>query len=255
MAPKRNTPLPADRPYHGFTLIELLVVIAIIAVLAALAIPITGSVLDNAGNTSDMSNLREIGTAISLFATENGRLPNASFNAATGERSSGSNPRNSFMDSVERSLPRDAAFNENSIYNWQRRSLWFSKRFAKKPDGKSIPNGQHYWGIAWGMNPFLYYNRSSANMNNFKGNLLKAPNLSKLVLVGEKNRNGGHDFRPDEEPSFEDDVETSYRISRNGKAYYLFADYHIEMIEGDQSLSAHPEYGSYDPTNRLYYKW
>jgi hypothetical protein len=46
------------------------------------------------------------------------------------------------------------------------------------------------------MNSHLYYNSGSANMNNFKGYLMRAPNLSKLVLVGEKNRAGGHDFIP-----------------------------------------------------------
>jgi hypothetical protein len=159
------------------------------------------------------------------------------------------------MESVDRGLAPDSKFSSTSIYNWPRRSLWFSKRFAKKPDGATIPAGQYYYGIAWGMNPFLYFNRGSANMNNFNGHIFRVPNLSKLVLVGEKNRNGGHDFRPDKSPSFERDVETEYRISRNGKAYYLFGDYHIESIEGDQSLSAHPEYGSYDPNGRMYYKW
>ena len=56
-------------------------------------------------------------------------------------------------------------------------------------------------------------------------------------------------------PDTNNNVKTYYRVSRDGKAYYLFGDYHIELIEGDQSVIAHPEYKTYNPTNRLYYAW
>ena len=233
-------------------MIELLVVIAIIAVLAAIAVPVISGMSARGADAADVGHLRQIGTAIGQFAADNNnRWPNAKVPVPGVEPSRGG----SFMESVERGLGPDEDYEPASLFNWRMRSLWFSKAYAKMPAGQSIPKGQYYYGIAWGMNPFLYYNRGSVNMNQFNGHILRVPNLAKLVLVGEKNRNGGHDFRPDKEPSFERDVETEYRISRNGKAYYLFGDYHIESIEGDQSLSAHPEYGSYDPDGRLYYKW
>ena len=236
---------------QAFTLIELLVVIAIIAVLAAIAVPVISGMSARGADAADVGHLRQIGTAIGQFAADNNnRWPNAKV-PVPGDKSN----RGSFMESVERALGPGEDFNPGSIYNWRMRPLWFSKAYAKMPEGKSIPKGQYYYGLAWGMNPFLYYNRGSANMNQFNGHILRVPNLAKLVLVGEKNRDGGHDFRPYKTPSFERDVDTEYRISRNGKAYYLFGDYHIESIEGDQSLSAHPEYGSYDPDGRLYYKW
>ena len=44
---------------------------------------------------------------------------------------------------------------------------------------------------------------------------------------------------------FEDNVETRYRVSRPGKtALYLFADYHIEALQGDrgyQYYESHPD--------------
>lgn len=245
----------------GFTLIELLVVTAIIAILATLAIPVVSGMLDRGADAADMSNLRQIGTAIGQFAAENaGRIPN-NVVPISGASAPDGTPRASFMESVDRYFPPDAKFAKGSIYNWQRRPIWYSKRFAKMPKGKNYnANSQYYWGIAWGMNTHLYYNSGSPNMNNFKGYLARIPDLSKLVLVGEKNRSGGHDFIPSQAPVFERDVEAQYRISRGSggeknKAYYLFADYHIESIPGDQSSKTHPEYNSYNPNNRLYYRW
>lgn len=60
----------------GFTIIELLVVIAIMAILAAILIPTAQSALENGRRAACRSNLRQIGAAFFLFATENnGWLP------------------------------------------------------------------------------------------------------------------------------------------------------------------------------------
>ncbi len=57
---------------RGFTLIELLVVITIIAVLAGLIFSATASVRRNAQQTQCASNLRQIGIAMNLYASEHG---------------------------------------------------------------------------------------------------------------------------------------------------------------------------------------
>lgn len=54
----------------GFTLIELLVVIAIIAILAAILFPVFATVRGNARKAVCMSNLRQIGTAIQMYASD-----------------------------------------------------------------------------------------------------------------------------------------------------------------------------------------
>ncbi len=60
----------------GFTLIELLVVIAIIAILAAILFPVFAAARNKANSAGCLANLRQLGTAIDLYAQEwNDRLP------------------------------------------------------------------------------------------------------------------------------------------------------------------------------------
>ena len=74
----------SSRPFHsgtrsGFTLIELLTVVAIIGVLAGLVFAIVPNVLRNARQTQCVSNLRQIGLVMNLYASENkGVYPAAS---------------------------------------------------------------------------------------------------------------------------------------------------------------------------------
>ena len=66
----------SSAPDQAFTLIELLVVIAIIALLASLLLPAMSSAREKGRRAVCISNARQIGIAIQLYAQENdGRIP------------------------------------------------------------------------------------------------------------------------------------------------------------------------------------
>ena len=70
-----SPPWPAGRNSgKAFSLIELLVVIAILAILAALLLPALASTKDQAGKTKCASNLKQLGTAITLFAGDHSEM-------------------------------------------------------------------------------------------------------------------------------------------------------------------------------------
>lgn len=75
MRPRTKSP----RTRGAFTLVELLVVIAIIAILAAIIFPVFATVRENARQSSSISNMRQISTAMGQFQLDNHRNPDVLF--------------------------------------------------------------------------------------------------------------------------------------------------------------------------------
>ncbi|MDX1933098.1 MAG: type II secretion system protein [Capsulimonadales bacterium] len=76
-------------PQRGFTLIELLVVVAILAVMAAILFPVFAQARESGRRTACLSNLRQLGMAFRMYATDyDERLPGAT-DGTNGERQAG----------------------------------------------------------------------------------------------------------------------------------------------------------------------
>jgi prepilin-type N-terminal cleavage/methylation domain-containing protein/prepilin-type processing-associated H-X9-DG protein len=70
---------------RGFTLVEFLVVIAVVAILAALLFPVIKSMEDSSRGAVCMSNLRQVGIGLHLYASENKNSFPKMYNVATGK--------------------------------------------------------------------------------------------------------------------------------------------------------------------------
>lgn len=133
---------------RGFTLIELLVVIAIIAVLAAILFPVYGRVRERSRSTSCLSNCRQIGIAIGMYASDNhDGFPYARMMMAGPMQSSVSwldTVRPYVGDSLLHRCPSDTSVLWDEPVAAQRRLTSYGI------NGYFTPNHPPYWGLKAG---------------------------------------------------------------------------------------------------------
>jgi prepilin-type N-terminal cleavage/methylation domain-containing protein/prepilin-type processing-associated H-X9-DG protein len=200
-----------NRFQQGFTLVELLVVIAIIATLAAIATLSSQRMIANAASTKCVSNLRQIGTAMGTYVTENsGKIPYSN------------DPNTIGFSHWTAPLPKLLDVGEGSV------------KFPLRTDYDKA-TAVHPFNCPTCKTKFRTY---AANMNAmcFLGqggnyalrNMSSAPNLAALVLLADDTQadpapknNGKGVF---DSSSFVSQI----GVRHNGKANMLFADFHIE---------------------------
>lgn len=205
---------PRTRSTHGLTLIELLVVVAILVILAGLLLPVVGKMRGLQAKTTCLSNMRQIGIAMNLYASDHNLELPPKYDPVKG----GPAWQDYLNDYLGlKPFPQDRYFSA---------PIWWC------PAVKKIDK----WTRHYAMNVYIYDTSSNAKWHR---KLLAIPAPSKYVVMGETNANG--EILPvhlaaNYPPDYTGQVPSIFRISHaNKSANYLFADWHVENRIGIQT--------------------
>ena len=245
---------PSRRPSDGFTLVELLVCIVIIVVLASIGFMALIRAKEHAYAAADSGKFRQVGVALASIAQDNnGIIPHGNdakpgFGIPGTATSSDGPNRFNFHEVIDRYFPQPPNFSPGSVYNHETRegseSIFCSKA-AKPWPGYNASANRKLPGPLW----FSF--NSNLNHGNWAGQLMLVPDQTKIVIAAETNHMGG-EMRPRERATFQDNVQTRYRVSRPGNtALYLFVDGHVERLKGDRGEAYYASHR--DETN--IWKW
>jgi prepilin-type N-terminal cleavage/methylation domain-containing protein/prepilin-type processing-associated H-X9-DG protein len=116
----------------AFTLIELLVVIAIIAILAAILFPVFAQARDKARASACLSNTKQMGTAISLYAQDYDETLPRYWDDVVGEPHNGKVPPN----------PNPLGYWHNQIQPYIKNYNVFICPSARSKDERTVDTGE-----------------------------------------------------------------------------------------------------------------
>jgi prepilin-type N-terminal cleavage/methylation domain-containing protein/prepilin-type processing-associated H-X9-DG protein len=243
---------------RGFTLIELLVVIAIIAILAAILFPVFAQAREKARQGSCTSNLKQIGLAITMYASDNDDcLPLGAYNPYADQ------PVTFWYDLVEPYVKVGAGGYMTSDTPAARKyaQFWVCPTFGSEnvplgpgdapppqlPPGRVFPSNSYVANA----NLMPFWHRGFANVGSFPGKPSSTASINaaaEVVLAahgrGSINGVGGDDWF-----SGCDGLEKNYpntgnpvignasqfcgaRYQHSGGSVYLLADGHAKWFRG-----------------------
>ncbi len=148
--------VPPCQSKAGFTLIELLVVIAIVGLLAALLMPVLSRAKITARNIQCISQLRQLGLAVRLYAGDNNdTLPIAEPIPSIPGNINNSRPR--ICDVLGRYLGKAAGAtngplvfrcpsDNDAFFETEGSSYWWNSDLNGKPIDKSVAKGKGNFG-------------------------------------------------------------------------------------------------------------
>jgi len=229
----------------AFTLIELLVVIAIIAILAAMLLPALASAKRKAYNVNCTSNLKQVGTAITMFADDHGDLlPNGETGVNTTRGLSIAqkatyyngmpNPDDWLVNSIQPYIGGPAitgtvgffvttntmkilACPSNQRYNTSQNSDFFSYEMV---EGGAAGSVSRYCGLTW--DPFGYNNPAANNPPHKLTDVSKVGSVSQIWTMVDSDQMGNNGAGPA--------LSFPPVPAHGGTRNYLWFDWHVEPV-------------------------
>ena len=220
---------------RGFTLIELLVVIAIIAILAAILFPVFAQAREAARKTQCVSNLKQLGTAITLYTQDYDEIyPMANYASTAGNTS-----WQYLVDPyVKASFPNIVNQSAN-----QRLSVYVCPNYLKTADGTTSNRpSSSYAANAWVMAAFDGNRPQSAWGSVVSMAAVQFP--ANLVLLSPHRGNcvwSEGDDRSQGNSGSVSSCNRGYVVARsrhNDGANYLLADSHAKWVKAPTPYDA-----------------
>lgn len=240
----------------GFTLMELLVVITIIAVLAALLMPVLSSAKARAQRTTCLNNLKQINTAMQLYAGDNhDTLPAAPNTAALGYITNEFDVFykglvKNYLGLQDASSPQDKVFAcpaDTFYYAQDRDNLYVAQSYHDQSFSDYSSYAYNGLGGATNTPPTLPDQTSSPGIFGWKLAAIKDP--VKTVLVAEQSALYPWSWH---EPQ---NLPPGQCAFNNAKNMVSFADGHVSYIRIYFNTDYSLDTIYYDPPAGYDYKW
>lgn len=230
---KRHGYDPTEFYPSGFTLIELLAVIAIIGLLFSIILVGVGKVRTSANVAKNISNLRQLGTAVRLYTMEHGHYPPAY--SSTYESKLGITGKR-WPDLIARNLgqyPNELLLSPTLDSRLSPDMAWQPTNYAGNP--KIFARGE---GIR--MIPLASVQRSSAillgDVTPKEHDTEHKNGSTDFSLIGDPNDRSNWD----QAPTFYSSSEAGQPDYRNnGMAAFVFVDGHVELLAKENLLNKH----------------